>query len=34
MFYKQGFSDGAVRTDLCFINKPFQMVQLGLICAL
>ena len=34
MLYKQGFSDGVVRTDLCFINKAYQMVQLGLICAL
>ena len=34
MLYKQGLSDGAARTDLCFVNKAFQMVQLGLICAL
>ena len=34
MHYKQGSSDGVVRTDLCIINKAYQMVQLGLICAL
>ena len=34
MLCKQGFSDGAARTDLCFIKKAFQMVQLGLNCAL
>ena len=34
MLYKQGFLDGVVRTDLCFLDKAFQMVQLGLICAL
>ena len=34
MLSRQGFSDGAARTDLCFINKAYQMVQLGFICAL